>query len=212
MTGKPKRPAQGGKIDIERRVLMVDELLAIGMRSGEIERKLAADYNVSVRQARKYIATARKRHAEESARDAPHRRDEIIQVGTRLYQKALAAKDLKTAAQVWTQLAKMSGAFIQRSSERDRVITEIGPPPTDPSQALLYNNRILTWTLWEVFRDDNLDVERRVRLIGDLGAKLGIVQPRTELEAKLARLEAHAAKEVEPVDGEEIPSGSDGSA
>ena len=68
------------------------------------------------------------------------------------------------------------------------------------------------FTLYEVFTDPNLDAERRVRLIGDLGAKLGIVQPRTELEAKLMRLEAHAATESELHDGKEGTSGETGPA
>ena len=176
----------------EERVDATEELLCAGLSPGHIERQLAKQYRVSVRQARRYIQKVYARWQTQTAADAPHRREKIIRMTERLYAKAVAGKDIRSAIGALGILARMSGAFAQHDPERARRMAALGTPPTDPTQALVFAQRVMIDALYEVAMNTALDPERRLRWICELGSKLGMTHAKALVESRLDAIEEHA--------------------
>jgi hypothetical protein len=177
---------------LDERIDAADEMLCAGLSPAHVERQLAKQFSVSVRQARRYIERVYRRWRDQTSADAPHRREKIIRMTERLYAKAVAAKDLRTATNALSILARMSGAFAQHDPERDRRIAALGAPPSDPTQALVYAQRVMIDSLHEVAVNGALDPERRLRWICELGAKLGMTHAKALVESRLDAIEEHA--------------------
>src|ERR1043166_7141459 len=130
---------QATRIRTEERVEKVEEMLCAGISPGRIERTLAAEYGVTPRHIRRYLAEVYKRWTEQTAADAPHRREKVLRMTERFYSRALSEKQYTAAANALRLLAQMSGAFAQHDPERaERITAAIGPMPTDPTGALIY--------------------------------------------------------------------------
>jgi hypothetical protein len=182
----------GSKVTVAERIDVAEELLCVGLGPGHVERQLAKDHGISLRQARRYIEKVYERWRKQTAADAPHRREKVIRMTERFYAKAMAAKDFRAGAQALQILARMSGALSQHDPERDRRMAALGVPPTEPTQALVYAQRVMIYALHEVANNSALDPERRLRWIAELGSKLGMTHAKALIEEKLGVIESHA--------------------
>jgi len=196
---------QGSRIDIEERVEKAEEMLCAGVSPGRVERRLADEYGVTVRHARRYITRVYRRWQKQTDKDAPHRREKIIRQAERFYAKALAEKQFTAAANVLNLLARMSGAFTVRDPDREKLLAALGPPPDDPTLALVYTQKVMMFALREVIENPSIDPERRLRWIAEIGSKIGMTYPRVLIEHKLDTVEkkldpaAEGPAEVTPV-------------
>lgn len=110
----------------------------------------------------------------------------------RFYAKTVSEKKYGPAAQILALLMKASGAFAQESPERDRLVAELGPPPTEPTAMLVWAQRAMAYGLYDVLTNPALVPERKLRWIAELGSKLGMTHSKSLVEAKLSLIEAHA--------------------
>jgi hypothetical protein len=171
--------------------------LCAGLGPGHVERQLVRDLAISTRQARRYIQRVYGRWNAQSAADGPHRREKVIRMAERFYAKAMAAKDLRAAVQALQILGTMSGGFQQHDAERQKRMAALGPPPQDPTRALVYAQRIMIDALHEVATNAALDPERRLRWVAELGSKIGLTHAKALVEAKLDQIEEQAGFVVE---------------
>ncbi len=183
---------------IAERLDHAEELILAGLSSGQVERQLVKEFRVSARQARRYIAQAYKRWNTTTAEDAPYRREKVFRRAERFYAKAMADKDFRAAAQGLTIQAKMAGALKQHDPERQKRLARLGPPPSDPTQALVWAQRVMLDELWDVANNMSLDPERRLRWIVEYGSKLGMTHAKTIIEDKLRMIEAHVGTDGPP--------------
>jgi len=185
----------------------IEDRLAAGLPPGQVDRAIAQKHGISVRQARNLRQKVYARWREETLGDAPHRREKLIRMVERHYAIAMRGETITfpdgttKTVRPWTAatstlrlLAEMSGAFAQHDPAREARIAELGPPPLDPTQALIWGQRCLVLQLDEVMRNPAVDPERKVRLVGDLVAKLGMTHAKTLVEAKLERV----TRQLEP--------------
>jgi hypothetical protein len=192
MTDSAQGIPRSDKVTLAERIDAAEELLCAGLGPGHAERQLAKQYGVTPRQARRYLSAVYTRWREQSASDAPYRREKVIRMTERFYAKALAAKDFRAGAAALQILARMSGAIRQHDPERERLMAELGPPPDDPTQALVYAQRVMVHSLHEVAINTALDPERRLRWIAELGSKLGMTHAKALIEERLGVVEEHA--------------------
>jgi len=160
-------------------------MLCAGISPGRIERTLAKDHGITQRQARSYISRVYQRWQTQTRDDAPHRREKIIRMTERFYARALSDKQFTAAVNALALLAKMSGAFTQYDPERERRLAELGPPPDDPTLALVWAQRCMVFALSEVISHPTLDPERRLRWIAEIGGKIGMTHAKALVQAKL---------------------------
>jgi len=185
-------------LETEERVDKVEEMLCAGIGPSRIERTLAKDYRITVRQARRYIALVYQRWREQTRADAPHRREKIIRMTERFYARALSEKQYTAASSALSLLAKMSGALAQHDPDREQRMAALGPPPDDPTQALVWAQRCMVQALSEVVFNPSLDPERRLRWIAELGGKLGMTHAKALVEAKLDELSGRLCESARP--------------
>lgn len=199
----------------------IEDRLAAGLPPGQVDRALAQKHGISVRQARNLRQKVYARWREETLADAPHRREKLIRMVERHYALAMRGETITLpdgttkTDRPWTAatstlrlLAEMSGAFAQYDPEREAHVAELGPPPSDPTQALVWGQRCLVLQLDEVMRNPAIEPERKTQLVGDLVAKLGMTHAKALVEAKLSAIEGRLlgsartdADELEEWDG-----------
>jgi hypothetical protein len=180
---------KSSRIELEERLERVEELLCSGLAPERVQAKVAADYIITTRQARNYIGKVYARWRKQATMDAPHRREKLFRMTERFYARAVANKQYGAAVQALGLLAKMSGAFTGTSPSRETILAELGPVPDDPTQALVWMQRVMLRTVAEILADPTIDPERRARYIGDLGGKIGMTHAKALVEAKLDTIE-----------------------
>lgn len=178
------------KIEVVARVDSAEEMLVAGLGSGTVRRQLVDKFGISDRQAQKYISAVYARWRGENAADVPYRRETHFRRGERLFAKAIAAKSYAAAAAVYAAMSRQTTAVNPVNPRRRARLEELGPVPTDPSQALQYARSALLVELEDVQNNDALDPERRLRLMTDICGKLGMLYARSEIEEVVARVEA----------------------
>lgn len=194
----------------------IEDRLAAGLPPGQVDRALAQKHGISVRQARNLRQKVYDRWREETLADAPHRREKLIRMVERHYALAMRGDTITLpdgttkTERPWTAatstlrlLAEMSGAFAQYDPEREARVAELGPPPSDPTQALVWGQRCLVLQLDEVMRNPAIEPERKTRLVADLVAKLGMTHAKALVEAKLDAIEGRLLRGAEP-DGDQL--------
>jgi len=187
---------------LQSRLDEIEDRLAAGLPPGQVDRALAQKHGISVRQARNLRQKVYGRWREENLEDAPHRREKLIRMVERHYALAMRGDTVTLpdgttkTDRPWTAatstlrlLAEMSGAFAQFDPEREARVAELGPPPSDPTQALVWGQRCLVLQLDEVMRNPSIEPERKTRLVADLVAKLGMTHAKALVEAKLDAIE-----------------------
>lgn len=190
MSAKPeKKKVKATKLEIEERLDKVEEMLCAGLSSGRIERSIAREYQVDERQAREYLRRVKARWDEQLHGDVPHRREQVWRMTQRFYGKALLAKDHRAAGQALGLLARLAGAFAPRAEARSKVLEGLGPMPEDTKLALPRARRLLMIEFEEVYANDALDPERRLRWLAELAAKIGMLNAASENAEALGRIE-----------------------
>ena len=197
---------KSSRLALEERLDKVEEMLCAGISPGRIERTLAKDYGITQRQARSYIGRVYQRWQAQTRDDAPHRREKIIRMTERFYARALSDKQFTAAANALALLAKMSGAFTQYDPERERRLAALGPPPDDPTLALVWAQRCMIFALSEVVSHPTLDPERRLRWIAEIGGKIGMTHSKTLVQAKLDEVTVRLCGAGEPQSEELAPA------
>lgn len=172
----------------EDRLNEIEEMLCTGVSPSRVEQILAQKHQISTRQARRLRQKVYDRWDRQARADAPYRREKLIRMGERFYARCLAKKQYTAGAQMFGHLARMSGAFAQHDPIREQRVAEIGPPPTEPTQMLVWAQRSMALALWEVMTHPSIEPERRIRLITEIGAKLGMTHAKALVEARLAEL------------------------
>lgn len=194
------RKSATSRVALEQRYERVEELLLSGIAPSRIETSLSKEYGITTRQVRNYITEVYERWQERRQTDAPYRRERVFLMAERFYAKAMADKRYGPAAQILGLLMKASGAFQQDDAHRDRLVAELGPPPTEPTAVLVWAQKAMAFELYNVLTNSALDPERKLRWIAELGGKLGMTHAKVLVESKLALIEAHA--------GLDTPAGS----
>lgn len=203
-------PGKSSRIALGERLERVEELLASGVPSGKVETTLSSEYGITRRQVRKYIQRVYALREEQRVEDAPYRRENLLRKIERFYARCMAKEKFGPAAQILVLEARLSGAFTQHSSDREALLERIGPPPDDPAQALPYARKVLVAELYQTMANPTLDYERRLRIVSDLSAKLGMIFARSEFEETLGRMESlldgrrHVVSGVKLVDAKSI--------
>lgn len=202
------RAARSSKLELAARIDDAEDMLCAGFAPGYVQRQLAKKYGVSVRQGEKYVAAVYRRWRHQTAEDAPFRREKVIRMAERFYAKALSDKKHGPAAQTLVLLARLSGAFAMHDLESQARVDALGPPPDDPTRALVWGQRCLVLVLDEVMRNPAVEPERKTRLVAELVAKLGMTHAKALVEAKLDAIEGRIygaperdADELEAWDG-----------
>jgi hypothetical protein len=173
---------------LQERLDKIEDMLVGGVPAGQVDRRVAREYGITVRQAQRLRAKLYERWDTETLTDAPHRRETLIRMGERFYAKCVAADKYTAGAQMFGHLARMSGAFAHHDPARDARLVELGPPPSDPTQMLVWAQRGMAFGLWEVLNHPSIEPERRIRLITDIGAKLGMTHAKALVQARLAEV------------------------
>jgi hypothetical protein len=177
------------RIEKEKRLISVEDALVAGLNPARIERELSAQYGVSARQIRKYIAEVYRRWADESLKDAPTRREKLIRMVERVFAKALAKQKFGAAVSAAQLLAKLGGTFARRTESRPKLAEVLGPAPVDdPTKGLQYMHGLLLLNAQEVFDDPEMDPERRYRLLSDMVAKAGMTYSKDLMQQKLHKV------------------------
>jgi hypothetical protein len=188
MTDRPDRTARhrADQLEINSRLLTVEELLVSGLSPARVERELSKKYGISTRQVRKYVTKIVKRWQEDSKEDAAYRREKLFRMAERLYAKAYAQDRLGPANAALQTLARLGGAFAKGEADRTQLTEVLGPPPTDdPTKALIYAQNVLVLTLKDIAEDPTIEPERRWRLLADLAAKVGMTHSRSVIQNEI---------------------------
>lgn len=174
------------QLELQARLLTVEELLVSGLSPARVERELAKKYGVTRRHVRRYVAQILKRWQEDSKEDVALRREKLFRMAERLYAKAYAQDRLGPANAALQTLAKLGGAFAKGESDRAQLTEMLGPPPTDdPTKALIYAQNVLVLTMKDIAEDPTIEPERRWRLLADLAAKVGMTHSRSVLQNEI---------------------------
>lgn len=204
---KPQTPGlrvtRTGKLEMVARIDDAEDMLCAGFAPGKVQRQLAKKYGVSVRQGEKYVAAVYRRWRHQTAEDAPFRREKVIRMAERFYAKALSDEKHGPAAQTLVLLARLSGAFAMHDAECQARVDALGPPPEDPTRALVWGQRCLVLVLDEVMRNPAVEPERKTRLVAELVAKLGMTHAKALVEAKLDAIEGRIYGQA-PGDADEL--------
>lgn len=184
----PQR-TKSSRFELEQRLERVEEMLCSGLATERVLTKVAEEYDITTRQARNYISKVYARWQKQAMVDAPYRREKLFRMTERFYARAVANRQYALASQALGLLAKMAGAFTGTNPNRQAVLAELGPIPDDPTQALVWTQRVMLRTIAEILADPTIDPERRARYIGDLGGKIGMTHAKTLVEAKLDTIE-----------------------
>jgi hypothetical protein len=163
-------------------------MLCAGISPSRVEQLIAQKHGIKPRRARALRQKVYERWDQQAKADAPYRREKIIRMGERFYAKCVSKEQYTAAAQVFGHLARMSGAFTARDPVRDDRLAELGPPPSDPTQMLVWAQRGMAFALWEVLTHPSIEPERRIRLISDIGAKLGMTHAKALVQHRLAEV------------------------
>jgi hypothetical protein len=182
------RKAGSTQAALDDRLERVEELLTLGLSSGRIAITLSREFSVSRRQVRNWIAKVDERWDLETQADAPFRRERLLRKVGRFYTKSLSEKKYGPAVQALVVEAKLVGAFAQKNPELDRLIEALGPPPQDPTQMLLYAQRMMALAFQHVMTSPVLD-ERRLRWIVELVKAFGMTHAKALFESKLITIE-----------------------
>lgn len=180
----------------------IEDRLAAGLPSGQVDRAISQKHGLTLRRARNLRHKIHARWREETLDDAPHRREKALRIVERHYAIAMRGETLTLpdgttrTVRPWTAatstlrlLAEMSGAFVQHDPARQAQVAALGPPPSDPTRALIWGQRCLVLQLDEVIRNSAIEPERKTRLVADLVAKLGMTHAKALVEAKLDAIE-----------------------
>jgi hypothetical protein len=174
------------QLELQARLLTVEELLVSGLSPARVERELAKKYGVTRRHVRRYVAQILKRWQEDSKEDVALRREKLFRMAERLYAKAYAQDRLGPANAALQTLAKLGGAFAKGEQDRTHLTEVLGPPPTDdPTKALIYAQNVLILTMKDIADDPSIEPERRWRLLADLAAKVGMTHSRSVLQNEI---------------------------
>lgn len=65
---------------------------------------------------------------------------------------------------------------------------DIGPPPKDPVETLVWVQNVMKAAMYEVMLDPVITAEKRWSLLADFGAKLGMTHSKTILQARVAKV------------------------
>ena len=174
------------KLELQARLITVEELLVSGLSPARVERELGKKYGITGRQVRRYITQIIRRWREDSKVDIGIRREKLFRMAERLYAKAYAQDRLGPANSALQTLARLGGAFARDEGDRGRITEALGPPPTDdPTKALIYAQNVLVLTIQDIAQDPSLEPERRWRLLADLAAKVGMTHSRAVVQNQI---------------------------
>jgi hypothetical protein len=172
---------------LDVRLERVEEMLTLGLSSERIAVALSKEFGVSRRQVRNWIAKVDERWDRETQADAPFRRERLLRKVGRFYTKALSEKKYAPAGQALALEAKLVGAFTQKNPELDRMIEALGPPPSDPTQMLLYAQRMMALAFRDAMTSAVLD-ERRLRWIVEFVKAFGMTHAKAVVQHRLAEV------------------------
>jgi hypothetical protein len=185
---------------VEARLEEVEELLDAGVPSASVERTIAKKYSVSRRQVRNYIHTVDKRSALVLQQDAPFIRARLLRKTQRAYARCMADKEHSAGIQALSLEAKLSGAHRSANPVVLERLQLLGPPPTDKKRIVAWTQELLAIALYDAATNPSIEPIRRFQLVADLGAKIGLLQDKAEIERELLRLAEKAAV----IDGEVV--------
>lgn len=195
--GTSVQPSQHAtKLQVRDRIDHAEELLASGISPSRAERALADKYSVSIGSARKYLGKVRERWTQQADEEAPARREKVYRMTERFYARALGAKEYSAAAQALGLLAKMSGASNMSDAKRTDILAQLGPVPSDPTEGLIYAQKVMLHALNEIVANPAIEPERRLRLISDIGGKIGMTHAKALVQHRLAEV----ARQVLPAE------------
>lgn len=97
-----------------------------------LERKVAAEFGVGTRQARRYIATARQEIRDKNSQTRNERREELRDTFKMLLRKATEADDPRTAVAAARELANLDGL---NEPDRVEITGSMSVVETDPQRA-----------------------------------------------------------------------------
>lgn len=182
------RERKSSRLEVEQRLDAVEEMLSGGMPSGQVCKTLATRFDVDTRQVRRYISDVYARREQERALDAPHRREALLRKIQYFYVRCLSGGKLAAAAKALELELRLSGAF-EATEQRQQIVADLGMPPDDPREVLLYARKVLARQLYEAMTSPHLDLSARQRIVADIVFKLGATQSRSEIDDSIRRLE-----------------------
>jgi hypothetical protein len=205
------------KEEVDRRLDRVETMLDSGVPPSSVVREIAREYGVSRRQARNYVVAVAARVHEQIVTDLPFARTQLISKNRRFYAKAIAEKEFGAAQRALATEAKLIASLPYVDPVVVDLIKAHGKPPRDPGRRVNWAQGAAAIELFGLLRNPTLDPVRRYQILGDLSAKIGIVQDKAEGERKLAELELAAGTgdaDAVPIDAEvddadQEPSGED---
>lgn len=181
-------PRRSSKTEHAARLERVEEMLSLSIPTGKIASALAAEFGVSERAVRQWIAQVDLRQHDETKADAPFRHERMLRKVARFYARAFAEKKYGPAVQALVVEARLTGAFAQRNPELERMIADLGPPPDEPTAMLLYAQRLMALAFRDVMTNPVLD-ERRLRWIIEFVKAFGMTHAKAAFESKLQLIE-----------------------
>lgn len=185
----PEPRRRSGKLEFATRLDDAEDMLRAGLTPSVVRRTLVTKYGCSPGQARKYVQAVNARWREQMTEDVPFRRERVIHMVENHYARAMAAKKFAPAATSLGHLIRLSAALQQHNPARAERIRALGPAPMEPGKALQYARKILLIELEEVANNEDLDPEKRLRLISEVTGKLGMLYSRSEVEEALEEVE-----------------------
>jgi len=82
------------RLEIQARLLTIEELLVSGVSAPRVERELAKKFSIGRRQMRRYIQQVLANWQDDSREDVAIRREKLYRMAERLYGKAYAKESL----------------------------------------------------------------------------------------------------------------------
>lgn len=123
----PRRRGSAAELVPERLDRVLD-LLPLLYPNLTLERKVAAEFAIGIRQARRYIAAARKELRDRNDMTRGERRERLRETFQMLLRKAYEAPDLATAVRAGRELALLDGL-----NEPDQLVVTAGVVDGAPS-------------------------------------------------------------------------------
>jgi len=105
-------PPKHDKVRKVKRLLAVENAMALGMGCREIQARISREFNCTERTIRNDIVKVEKQWAVESEAEAPHRRHQTRMLLRRIIQKAMADKQYGAATSAAGRLMDLDGLKI----------------------------------------------------------------------------------------------------
>lgn len=169
----------------------VEQALALGY--SHRLKVLKKEWGLEAREFDRLVEKAKESILAEAQSTSRFRRAAMLRKVQIAVQKAMDEKKYSAVASLVAREEQLSSG-LGNAEYCERAAKELGAPPTEPKDALVFARRALLLNLPNILSDSALSTKERTFLLNDTCAKLGMTHDRAEIESLAKRLEEGKTK------------------